>query len=117
MWRTMMKSKLYSDLVKQIENATGPVQAVVQIRHADSNHSIPPADEVGPLVKTVFDRVEKICGQAAMRTNILQNVASAIVEANPCFLRVLIAQPEVISAIPNEISQSLVIPPIDKRPA
>jgi hypothetical protein len=112
-----MKSKLHSELLKQLDSATGPVQAVVQFRHANDERSIPAADEIGSLVKSVFERAEKISGHAPQRTNVLRNVASAVVEADPSFVRALIDQPEVISAMPSEVSESMMIPPHGKRPA
>lgn len=112
-----MQGKLHSELVKQLDNATGPVQAVVQFRHADRAHLFPAAEDVPPLIDEVLERVEKLSGHSPKRINVLKNVASAAIEADPDFLKVLIAQPEVVAAMPGEISESMFIPPHGKRPA
>lgn len=111
-----MTSKLHSELQKQLDAASGPVQAVVQFRNADDKQAIPSPAEASQLAKRVFDRVAKKVGYAAIRTNVMSNIASAVVEADPTYVQALIEQPEVVSAMPNQTSQDPRIAPRGKRP-
>ena len=111
-----MGSQLNAELQKQLDDAgEALVHAVVQIRAAGQPTSTPTADESEQLAKSVLSRVTKRAGCSAHRTNILRNVATIVVEATPTFIRSLIEQPEVISAIPNQTAESPMIPPVRKR--
>src|SRR5689334_8287800 len=112
-----MEGKLNSELLKQLDHATGSVQAVIQFHTTNPDGSLPAPDQVESLVVEVLKRVEGVSGKIPNRTTVLRNVASAIVEAEPTFLRILIAQPEVVSATPSEVSETLLIQPHGKRPA
>ena len=76
----------------------------------------PSPEESAKLADTVLKRVAEQVGHAATRSNVLRNLATVVVEADSDFVRSLIDQPEVISAIPNETVESPYIPPKRKRP-
>jgi len=112
-----MAVKIHPELLGQMERAgRSPVQAVVQLRAAHQPEVIPSPEDAVRLADIVLDRVAADVGHKAMRTNVLRNLATVIVEADPDYLRALIAQPEVISAIPNNTAESPFIPPKGKRP-
>jgi hypothetical protein len=110
-------NKIHPELAAQLEETTAPmVQAVVQLRPTDGHELSPSPEESSKLADEVLQRVEKKVGHAANRVNVLRNVATLIVEADPDFVRSLLKQPEVVSALPNVISQNLLIEPNAKRP-
>jgi len=64
----------------------------------------------------VLDRVAETVGHTEKRINILRNVESIILEADPSFLRELIKQPEIVSALPSQTKERTSMPPLRKRP-
>jgi hypothetical protein len=105
------------ELAAQLKDAGSRlVQAVVQLRDAKRGKKPPSPQESAQLAENVLSRVTKAVGHSAARTNILKNVATIIVEADSDFVRSLIQQPEVVSALPSNTSESMVIPPHGKRP-
>jgi DNA polymerase II small subunit/DNA polymerase delta subunit B len=113
-----MTSKVHPELADQLARAgTSLLQAVVQLRATYDPDAIPSPDEVTKLANMVLERVATTVGHSASRTNVLRNVASLIVEADPKFMRALIQQPEVVSALPNQTTESPFIAPKGKRPA
>ena len=112
-----MATKINPELLGQMEKAGGsPVQAIVQLRAAHQPGVIPSPDDTTQLAKAVLHRVATDVGHPATRSNVLGNLATLIVEADSDFLRALMKQPEVISAIPNKTAESPFIPPHGKRP-
>lgn len=113
-----MAAKINPELLEQMsQSGSDPVQAIVQLRYADRPEIVPTSEEATQLAEHVLQRVEKVVGHSPMRTNLLRNLASVVIEADSPFLRLLIEQPEVVSALPNRTSQSMFIPPKGKRPA
>jgi hypothetical protein len=112
-----MATRVSPELLDQLERAgTSPVQAVVQLRDAHEPHAVPSPEDSTRLADDVLRRVTAEVGHPAARTNVLRNLATLVVEADPDFLRSLIRQPEVISALPNQTAESPFIPPRTKRP-
>jgi hypothetical protein len=113
-----MPITIHPELQSQLDNANdSPVQAIVQLREPGQPDATPSPEKFAALAKNLLDRVQSEVGQAALRINPLRNLATLIVEAHPGFLRKLVQQPEVISAIPNQTAESPFIPPKGKRPA
>ncbi len=113
-----MATKVNAELLKQLDDAgDSRVQAVVELRPPDRPKATPTPDEVTKLADDVLARVTKEVGHPAVRHNVLRNVASLVVDAAPDFVRSLVRQPEVISALPNRTSECMVIPPKGKRKA
>lgn len=107
----------HPELLAQMDRAgDAPVQAIIQLRQPGKAGAVPSPDESTSLAKQVLERVAEKVGKAAVRSNVLRNLATVVVEAHPSFLRSLVQQPEVISAIPNQTSESPFIPPVGKRP-
>lgn len=112
-----MANELHARLLKELDgDAQSLVQAIVQIRSANDPKTIPSPEESTTLANSVLERVAERVGCRPSRTNILRNLATIVVEAPPAFIRSLIEQPEVISAIPNQSEESPFIPPKRKRP-
>jgi hypothetical protein len=108
---------IHPELAAQLnEGGSRLVQAVVQLRNAKLGKKVPSPQDSAKLAKDVLNRVTDAVGHPAVRTNILKNVATLIVEADSDFVRKLLQQPEVVSALPSNTSESMVIPPHGKRP-
>ena len=113
-----MAAKVHAELIEQLNRAgNSPVQAIVQLRWAHKPEAIPSPEDSARMADSVLRRVADQVGHPASRTNLLRNLATLIVEADPEFLSLLIQQPEVISALPNKTAESPFIPPKGKRPA
>jgi len=113
-----MAARISPELLDQLNNAgDSPVQAVVELRPAGQPDALPPADECAKLARDVLSRVAAEVGRAADRVNVLGRLARAVVEADPDFLRSLLRQPEVVSAVPNRMKEPPSNPPPKgKRP-
>lgn len=107
-----MPTKVHSELLRQLAQSDDrPVQAVVHLCLPDKPQQIPSPDDTARLADTVLQRVQQRIGHPAIRSNVLRNLATLVVEADPAFLRSLVEQPEVFSALPNEMAESPFIPP------
>jgi len=102
------------ELIEQLALAGDSlVRAVVQLRPVAGATC---GGDFGVLARQVLDRVAATVGHAAKRTNILQNAESIILEADPTFLREMIRQPEIVSALLSQTKESMSMPPVRKRP-
>src|SRR5262245_41672613 len=108
-----MAAKVHPQLLEQMTRAgSAPVQAIVHLRSAQEPKSIPSADEAARLAQAVLDRVAGQVGHRPGKVNVLRNLATVVLEADPEFLRSLLLQPEVVSALPNQTDDRPFIPPI-----
>jgi hypothetical protein len=114
-----MTDKIHPELLDQLKQAgTSPVQAVVELRPAHQPEAVPPADECAKLAHDVLSRVASEVGHPPARVNVMRHLARVALEADPEFLRSLLRQPEVVSAIPNKLKEPPTNPPPKgKRPA
>jgi len=97
-----MSERVHHDLLKQLDGPEDrPIQAIVQLRSPRAVDVVPSPEEAGTLAAEVLGRVQARVGRSALRTNVLRNLSSVIVEASPAFVRSLLEQPEVVSAVPN----------------
>jgi hypothetical protein len=92
------------------------VQAVLQLKSAGKSKALLSPDEAKSIADALLDRVASEVGSRPSRFNVLRNIATMVIEAEPEFLRSLIAQPEVAAASPNQTKESAFIPPRGKRP-
>lgn len=95
---------------------TGLVQAVLQLQSPASPARTPDSDDAARLANDAIQRVAQSLHRTPARTNVLRNLGTMIVEADPQFLQQLLQQPEVASASPNKLAESPFIPPRGKRP-
>lgn len=113
-----MSARIHPQLRNEIDQpGDRPLNAVIQLRPRGSPDEIPSPQEAGQLADAVLNRVQSLTGLSPIRTNMMNNLASVMVEAQPAFLRSLVDQPEVIAATPADTGQSPFIPPKNKRPA
>jgi hypothetical protein len=84
-----------------------PVQAVIGLRR-DSGGAA--SADVGAVTEALLDRVTRATGSEALDYNVFGNLGSFVVVAPPTFIRGLLEQPEVESAIANRQPRPVVEP-------
>jgi hypothetical protein len=94
------------------ESEDAPIQAVLSLRSNDS--AVSPQD-TDRLAREVLDRVAQQVGAGPDDFNIFPNLSSLVVSAKPAFLRELLQQPEVRSALANQQPDDALIRPRSKR--
>ena len=83
----------------------------------------PPAsmspDQFSESVGKILRKVEQKVGYPAGQENVLKNIRSLVIRARPKYIRALLDQDEVHSALANEQAEDFRIPPIrnDSRAA
>jgi len=106
-------AKLDPELVRQINSAaadTKTVEAVFRLRQ-DPTEVAANAERAEAQVKEVLQRVKEKAGTAAKQVNVFKNLGMFVVEAQPSFLRELVAQPEIMSALANQQPGEATTPP------
>lgn len=112
-------AKVDPELERQISSASAEaktVQAVLMLRQSPPQIAAN-AQGATALVEKVLKRVKEKAGTAAKQVNIFQNLGMFIVEAEPSFLRELVAQPEIASAVANNQPGEAMTPPPATKPA
>ena len=97
-------AKLDPELERLINSAaadTKTVEAVLRLRQ-DPTEIAANAEGAEAQVEEVLKRVREKAGTAAKQVNVFKNLGMFVVEAQPSFLRELVAQPEIASAIANQ---------------
>ncbi len=89
-----------------------PVGAVIALRSDAAGNGAAPAsgDEVACLAEDLLDRVGRETGSQARDYNVFRNLGSFVVVASSTFIRVLLEQPEVESAMANRQPGPVVAP-------
>jgi hypothetical protein len=112
-----MTSKIDPELIRQLnKNAAteGSVQAIVGLLPDDPTNVVLSPERTEELAQKVLDRVKKHVGSKEKRYHVFKNLGSFVIDADPRFLRELISQPEVASAMANRQPESMLIAPIKK---
>ena len=78
-----------------------PIEAVCALRAPGHEEIALGPEEAERLAREVMQRVEKEVGIAPDRVNVFRNLSSLIVSARPSFVRALLKQREIISAMAN----------------
>ena len=78
-----------------------PIEAVCALRAQGHGESALAPEEAERLAREVLRRVEKEVGVAPDRVNVFRNLSSLIVSARPSFVRALLKQREIVSAMAN----------------
>ena len=97
------------ELVRQMRAATGAdgsVEAVFMLAPEDPSQIVPSPERTKELTRQLLERVKARIGRAAADVNVFHNMGSFVVSAHPDFLRELIAQPEIASAMANQQPQA-----------
>jgi len=96
------KSVVDPELERQIENADGNlVQAVVRLRPGSRDEVVPSPEETERLTHSLLERAEAAARVGAADFNVFENLGYFVVSAPAEYVRALIQEPEVASAIPN----------------
>lgn len=93
------------ELVRQMHAATGDdasVEAVFMLAPEDPSQIVPSPERTEELTRHLLERVKARIGKGAVDFNVFRNMGSFVVSAHPAFLRELIAQPEIASAMANQ---------------
>lgn len=97
-------AKLDPVLVQQLsaaqQTSSGPIEAVVYLRPTHGQAALQ-ADRVEGTVSALLDRVNQSTGRRPRDYNTFRNLGSFVVVAEASFIRELIKQPEVASAMAN----------------
>jgi hypothetical protein len=112
-----MNAKAQPELLAQLRDAgTSPVQAIFQLQ-SQKEPAVPLTDAETERISTeLLERVAAKVGEPARRSNLLRSLRTLIVEASPEFVRSMLQQPEIASAMANRTKESAYIPPKRKRP-
>jgi hypothetical protein len=90
-----------AELMRQLERAAAagtPVEAVVVLR---SRRDVPDPARTETLARELVDRVQDSTGREAVDVHVFRNLGRFVIAADAAFLRELLAQPEVDSALAN----------------
>ncbi len=104
MSRLNLEKKLDPELLRQLEAAkdlSHPIEAVVYLRPSEAKTLRVPPEEIQKVIDRLLGRVEVAVGHAAAKHNTFRNLGSFVVQAPAAFIRELIDQPEVASAMAN----------------
>jgi hypothetical protein len=97
------------ELVRQMHAATGDdasVEAVFMLAPEDPSQVVPSPKRTEELTRHLLERIKARIGKGAADFNVFRNMGSFVVSAHPDFLRELIAQPEIASAMANQQPQA-----------
>lgn len=98
--------KIDDTLLVQLEQARpdGTIEAVITFRSHDPQRPAPAAAETKNLTDEILRRAEDETGDVAERVNVFKHLGSFAVKARPTFIKYLLDQPEVASAMANRQS-------------
>jgi hypothetical protein len=96
--------KVDPELLRQLDAAAAaasPVEVVVALRPHGQDAGILTPEQTERLSRQLLERTERRTGVGAQAVNVFQHLGSFLVVAEPAFLKELLAQPEVRSAVAN----------------
>ncbi|MFZ1946947.1 MAG: hypothetical protein WAW06_05325 [bacterium] len=108
--------KADAELVRKLKVAAaagGPVEAVFMLRSPREKSAAAASAE--RTARTVLDRVAQSVGISAGAVSIFSSLGAFAVSADARFLRALLAEPEIKSAVANRRPEDLLIRPKRKR--
>ena len=91
------------ELVRQLDDARisgATVEAVLRLQRQPGERAV--ADVVRDQADRAIRRATEACGETPADVHVMGNMATAYVAGTERFLRELMAQPEVASAVANE---------------
>ena len=108
------------ELLRQLQEAEAieeDVQVVFSLRFPSAGKKTLSPDETEGLTRSILKRVEKEFGCPCRDLNIFRNLGQFVVQAPAGFLRMLMAQEEIASAVANRQPRGgIFIPPHKKKP-
>ena len=111
--------KVDPELLKQIDTVAAdddPVEAVFMLRPDDPMQIAASPERTEELTREILQRVEAKIGSGANRVNVFRNLGTFAISAKPAFLRELLAEPEVASAMANRQQGEAYIQPHNIEP-
>jgi len=112
-------AKIDSALATALDAAGAPdemVEAVVRL-HPDAKAGYLEPEVTEARARELLERVQGDVGVDPKAVNVFRNLGSFVVVAAAPFIRALVSQPEVASAVANRQRGSGMIKPVNKRPA
>lgn len=97
-------TKIDPVLTEQLDRAAldeEPIEAVCALRAPDHAERGLLPDEIEQVAGEVLSRVEQKVGVAPDRFKVFRNLSSMIVSASPAFVRALLDEDEIVSAMAN----------------
>jgi hypothetical protein len=97
-------ARIDPELLRQLDEVgagAAPVGAVVYLRPPKGQAALS-SDDLEQVTKTVLQRVAKNTGEKPDDFNLFKNLGMFAVVGRPAFLRELVKQPEVKSAVANK---------------
>lgn len=91
------------ELLRQLDDARtsgGTVEAVLRLERQPGERPVPSV--VRDQAERAIRRATEACGETPADVHVMENMATAYVAGTERFLRELMAQPEVASAVANE---------------
>ena len=99
-----MAAKTHDELIRQIETAEAAnegVEAVFSIRSPDPGREFATPEQTESVVKSLIERLEVETGESPADYNIFRNLGSFAVAASPRYMRRMLDQSEIASALAN----------------
>ena len=106
------------ELLRQLDEGAPdhlPVIAVFRLRPRRKSAPALPPKETETAAKQVLKRVTKAVGERPERYSVFHNLGAFAVSAKPSFLRELMAQPEIHSAMANRPQRDVLVRPVEAR--
>jgi hypothetical protein len=94
--------RVHPDLIRQLDEAEendASVEAVFTLDQDGAGLAEP--DRVEQVARRLIARTRRESGAGVDDYNVFRNLASFVVRAKPAFIRSLLDQPEIASAVPN----------------
>lgn len=108
MAKKTLDAKTDPELIRQLDQASAseePVGAVVRLRTDDPSQIVPSPEQTEQLAQEVLERVLKAVGGDEPKHNVFRNLGSFAIAAGARFMRELLEQPEIASAMANRQSE------------
>ena len=99
----MVEQPTDPELMRQLDDARtsgGTVEAVLRLERQPGERPVP--SMVREQADRAIRRATEACGETPADVHVMENMATAYVAGTETFLRELMAQPEVASAVANE---------------
>ena len=106
------------ELTRQMHAASAAgddIEAVFTLAPDEAAEGVRSPEETEDLTHRVLKRVTSRVGQPEKKLNIFGNIGSFVISAHPSFVKELIAQPEIATAIANRQPEPPPVNPVKKR--
>jgi hypothetical protein len=110
--------KVDAELAQQMQDAASanePMQVVFRLRPDVPGKLATSPEKTEQLAQELTQRVSEKTGMQVGKVNVFRNLGSFFVSAAPGFIRELINQPEIASAIANRRRESAYIAPVSSQ--